>query len=62
MQALGEYVLDMNKGEYDVVGKPFIMTGGGKVQKGRNSNATADIALTRVASKVTMKVKVPKSI
>ena len=62
MQALGEYVLDMNKGEYDVIGKPFIMTGGGKVQKGRNSNATADIALTRVASKVTMRVKVPKSI
>ncbi len=62
MQALGEYVLDMTEGEYDVIGKPFVMTGSSKVQKGKNSNATADIALKRVASKVTMTVKVPKSI
>ena len=61
-QALEQYVLDMTEGEYDAVGKPFVMTGGGKVQKGKNSNATADIALKRVASKVTMTVKVPKSI
>ena len=62
MQALGEYVLDMTKGEYDVVGKPFVMTGSSKVQKGKNSSATANISLQRVASKVTMTVKVPKSI
>ena len=62
MEALGEYVLDMTKKEYDVVGKPFVMTGSSTVQKGKNSNATADIALKRVASKVTMTVKVPKSI
>ena len=62
MQALGEYVLDMTEGEYDVIGKPFVMTGSSRVQKGKNSNATADIALKRVASKVTMTVKVPKSI
>ena len=62
MQALGEYVLDMTEGEYDVIGKPFVMTGGGKVQKGRNSSATADITLNRVASKVTVTVKVPRSI
>ena len=62
MQALGEYVLDMTEGEYDVIGKPFVMTGSSKVQKGKNSSATADIALKRVASKVTMTVKVPKSI
>ena len=62
MQALGEYVLDMTEGEYDVIGKPFVMTGSSRVQKGKNSNATADIALKRVASKVTMTVKAPKSI
>ena len=62
MQALGEYVLDMTEGEYDAIGKPFVMTGHSKVQKGRNSNATANISLKRVASKVTMTVKVPKSI
>ena len=60
--ALGELVLNMTEGEYDVIGKPFIMTGGGKVQKSRNSSATADISLARVASKVTMTVKIPKSI
>ena len=62
MQALGEYVLNMKEGKYDVVGKPFVMTGSSTVQKGKNSNATADIKLARVASKVTMTVKVPKSI
>ena len=62
MQALGKFVLDMTEGEYDVVGKPFVMTGHNKVQKGNNSNASADISLVRVASKVTMTVKVPKSI
>ena len=62
MQALGEYLLDMTEGEYDAIGKPFVMTGHSKVQKGRNSNATANISLKRVASKVTMTVKVPKSI
>ena len=62
MQALGKFVLDMTEGEYDVVGKPFVMTGHSKVQKGNNSNASADITLARVASKVTMTVKVPKSI
>ena len=62
METLGKYVLDMTAGEYDVVDKPFVMTGSARVQKGQNSNATADIKLARVASKVTMKVKVPKSI
>ena len=62
MQKLGEIVLDMTKGEYDVIGKPFVMTGGGKVQKSRNSSAKADISLARVASKVTMTVKVPKTL
>ena len=62
MQALGERVLDMTAGEYDGVGKPFVMTGSAQVQKGNNSSATADIKLYRVASKVTVTVKVPKSI
>ena len=62
MEALGEYVLDMTAGEYDGIGKPFVMTGSARVQKGKNSSATADIKLYRVASKVTMTVKVPKSI
>ena len=61
-QALEQYTLDMAEGEYDVIGKPFVMTGFSRVQKGKNSNATADISLARVASKVTMTVKVPKSI
>ena len=62
MQSLGRIVLDMTEGEYDVIGKPFVMTGHSKVQKGTNSSATATINLARVASKVTMTVKVPKSI
>ena len=64
MQALGEIILemDMAEGEYDVIGQPFVMTGSSRVQKGTNSSATATIKLARVASKVTMKVKVPKSI
>ena len=62
MQALGAFVLDMNDEAYDVIGQPFVMTGFNRVQKGKNSNATANIALVRVASKVTMTVKVPKSI
>lgn len=59
---LGKKVLDMSEKKYDGVGKPFVMTGLGVAVKGRNSNATADISLQRVASKVTMTVKVPKSI
>ena len=62
VQALGELTLDMTKGEYDVYGKSFVMTGSSIVQKGKNSNATATIALARVASKVTMTVKIPFSI
>ena len=62
MQSLGRRVLDMTEGEYDVIGKPFVMTGFATVQKSKNSSATATISLARVASKVTMKVKVPKSI
>ncbi|MBO5901588.1 MAG: hypothetical protein J6Q36_04135 [Alistipes sp.] len=62
MQALGERVLDMTAGEYDGIGKPFVMTGFSTVQKGKNSNATAKINLYRVASKVTVTVKVPMSI
>ena len=62
MQALGEYVLDMTEGEYDVIGKPFVMTGSSRVQRSKNSSATATIALSRVASKVTVTVKIPKSI
>ena len=63
MQNLGEsVVLNMEDGEYDSVGKPFVMAGTGRVQKGQNSNASATISLARVASKVTMTVKVPKSI
>ena len=62
MQALGEIVLDMTAGEYDVKDKPFVMTGSARVQKGKNSSATAEIALNRVASKVTVTVKVPRSI
>ena len=62
LQALGQLTLDMTKGEYDVFGKSFVMTGFGTVQKGKNSNATATIALARVASKVTMTVKIPMSI
>ena len=38
------------------------MTGSGVAVKGRNSTATADISLKRVAAKVTMAVKVPKSL
>ena len=59
---LGKKVLDMSENNYDGVDKPFVMTGLGVAVKGRNSNATADISLQRVASKVTMTVKVPKSI
>ena len=59
---LGQKVLDMSENKYDGVDKPFVMTGLGVAVKGRNSNATADISLRRVASKVTMTVKVPKSI
>ena len=62
MQTLGRYVLDMKDGGYDGINKPFVMTGFNRVQKGKNSNATADISLVRVASKVTMTVKVPKTI
>ena len=59
---LGDIVLDMTEGEYDVEGKPFVMTGSSTVQKGTNSSATADIKLERVASKVTMTVKVPTAL
>ena len=62
VEALGQLVLDMTEGEYDVIGKPFVMTGSSRVQKGKNSSATADISLKRVASKVTVTVKVPKKI
>ena len=59
---LGKKVLDMSENEYDGVNKPFVMTGLGVAVKGRNSTATADISLKRVAAKVTMTVKVPKSL
>ena len=60
--SLGKYVLDMDEGAYDCIDKPFVMTGSGIAIKGRNSTVTADIALKRVAAKVTMEVKIPKSI
>lgn len=59
---LGQYVLDMTEDTYDGIDKPFVMTGTGVAVKGRNSTVSADIALKRVAAKVTMEVKVPKSI
>ena len=62
LQELGQLILNMAEGDYDAPGKPFVMIGSDVVQKGTNSNATATIALKRVASKVTMTVKVPKSI
>lgn len=62
MEALGKYVLYMTEGEYDGIGKPFVMAGTSRVQKGKNSLISADIALKRVASKVTVTVKVPMSI
>ena len=62
VEKLGAHTLSMTSKEYDAVNKPFVMVGSGKVQKGKNSNATATIALERVASKVTMTVKIPKSI
>ena len=61
MSALGQYALDMTLGEYDVINKPFVMTGSSRVQK-VGSSASANIKLVRVASKVTMTVKVPKKI
>ena len=61
MSALGQYALDMTDGEYDVINKPFVMTGSSRVQK-VSSSASANIKLVRVASKVTMTVKVPKKI
>ena len=61
MSALGQYALDMTDGEYDVINKPFVMTGSSRVQK-VGSSASANIKLVRVASKVTMTVKVPKKI
>ena len=61
MSALGQYALDMTEGEYDVINKPFVMTGSSRVQK-VGSSASANIKLVRVASKVTMTVKVPKKI
>lgn len=59
---LGEYILDMTQGTYDGIEKPFVMTGSAVAVKGRNSTVTADVALKRVAAKVTMTVKIPKSI
>ena len=59
---LGQYVLDMMEEAYDGIDKPFVMTGTGVAVKDRNSSVTADIALKRVAAKVTIEVKVPKSI
>ena len=60
--SLGQYVLDMTQNEYDGIDKPFVMTGSAIAVKGRNSTVTADVALKRVAAKVTMAVKIPKSI
>ena len=48
VESLKMYVLDMKQDEYDVIGKPFVMTGAGKVQRGRNSATTGTIALQRV--------------
>lgn len=62
VESLKSYVLDMKQNKYDAVGEPFVMTGSGTVQRGRNSATTATISLKRVAAKVTMTVKVPKSI
>ena len=61
MSALGQYALDMTEEKYDVINKPFVMTGSSRVQK-VGSSASANIKLVRVASKVTMTVKVPKKI
>lgn len=62
IETLGQYVLDMTQGTYDGIEKPFVMTGSAVAVKGRNSTVTADVALKRVAAKVTMTVKIPKSI
>ena len=64
VESLGDLLLDMNHAKYDACGKPFIMTGAGTAQRvsdGKN-DAIATISLKRIASKVTMTVKVPKSL
>ena len=54
-------LLDLDEGEYDAIGKDFIMAGfDGNVTKDNNNNASGEVKLIRAASKVTVTVNVPE--
>ena len=56
-------LLDLNDGEYDAIGKDFIMAGfDGNVTKDNNNNASGEVKLVRAASKITVTVNIPEKI
>ena len=62
VEALGEFLLQRNNGNYDAIGKPFVMAGLAECKKDSRNNAEATIALVRAAAKVTFSVIIPQSI
>ena len=62
VETLGEFLLQRNNGNYDAIGKPFVMAGLAECKKDSRNNAEATIALVRAAAKVTFSVIIPQSI
>lgn len=63
LNRLNAILLNLTEGDYDSVGKDFIMAGfDGNVQKDNNNNASGTVKLIRAASKVTVTVNVPEKI
>lgn len=62
VEKLGEFLLQRNNGNYDAIGKPFVMAGLAECKKNSSNNAEATIALVRAAAKVTFSVIIPQSI
>ena len=62
VETLGEFLLERDNGNYDAIGKPFVMAGLAECKKDSRNNAEATIALVRAAAKVTFSVIIPQSI
>ena len=60
---LSSMVLDLSGGNYDSIGKDFIMAGmSGNIKKDLNNNASGSVKLVRASSKITVSVNIPEKI
>lgn len=60
---LSAMTLNLAEGNYDCIGKDFIMAGmDGNIKKDLNNNASGSVKLVRASSKITVSVNIPEKI